>query len=415
MARMSSPHVRRTIAGHGVLPRERPLSRALRALGVAATVVLVATAGVVAYGYHDLASAFAEDAEDLGHPAPPDIAALVDDEGVDLLLTGIDVCEWDSHEKFGKRCPDDRSRYGEDGRELDAGRNDVNLLVHVSPEPRRITAIAFPRDLRIPTPECDDGAGHVTAASTTRLINEQYAAGGLACVARTIDGITESHDPALGIEYAATVTWNGVIEITNAIGGVEVCVDEGIDDAQAGMLHLEPGPHTLAGEQALAFLRSRYGVGDKGDLTRISNQQVYMSALARKLTSEGVLTDPATLLTLARTTLRNVDPSTSLANPVTLVQIGLAVKDVPTSDITFVQYPVIEDPTNRNHVVPDDDAAAAMFRAIADNASLTPVPASPTATDGPEPSDEPAPGSVVAAPGRSADDKSCAQGRGFGG
>ena len=102
------------------------------------------------------------------------------------------------------------------------------------------------------------------------------------------------------IQFAASVTWGGVIEITNAIGGVEVCLgNSGIRDPYTG---LEPGPPATApspGVEALQFLRTRHGVGDGSDLGRISNQQQYMSRLARKLVSEEVLSNPATLLKLA--------------------------------------------------------------------------------------------------------------------
>ena len=54
---------------------------------------------------------------------------------------------------------------------------------------------------------------------------------------QAIDSLTTPYDPDLAIDYAATVTWNGVIEITNAIGGVDVCVDGTIDDPEAGGLY----------------------------------------------------------------------------------------------------------------------------------------------------------------------------------
>jgi LCP family protein required for cell wall assembly len=420
MSDTSKRRGRRTVARHGRLPALNPLSRLLRVLGIAMACVMVAGVGVAAYATWDLSSTFAANAVDLEgqEAAPPDIGELVNDEGVDLLLTGIDICEWDSHEKFGDRCPKNREAYGEDGRQLQDGLNDVNLLVHISPEPRKITAIAFPRDLMMPTPECTNlETGEVSSPSEKNMINTAYAAGGLPCVAKTVDTLTTPHDPELAIDYGATVTWNGVIEITNAIGGVDVCVEGTIDDVEAGMLYLEPGTHTLAGEQALAFLRSRHGVGNGGDLGRISNQQVYMASLARKLMSEEVLTNPGTLLSLARTTLSNVDPSSNLTNPVTLVQIALAAKDVPLSDIVFLQYPVLEDPADPNRVVPNYEEAEKLFATLAANESLT--PAGDAAGETPAPTDTPVPGATeTPAPdpldvtGRTAEDTSCSQGNG---
>ncbi|MER7796226.1 LCP family protein [Microbacterium sp. NPDC096154] len=428
MSPRSAPS-RRTVARHAHLGESGWRRRALRVVGIGTACVAVAALATAGYALYDLSSAFRQNAVALEGQgsAPPDVAALVDDEGVDLLLTGIDVCEWDSHEKFGDRCPPSRSAYGEDGRELRNGLNDVNLLVRISPEPRRITAIAFPRDLKIPTPECTNPqTGAYTYPSDEQMLNAMYSAGGLACVAKTIDTLTTPYDPDLRIDYAATVTWNGVIEITDAVGGVEVCVAETIDDVEAGMLHLEGGQtHELVGEQALAFLRSRKGVGDGSDLARISNQQVYMSALARKLMGAEVLSNPSTLLSLARTVLTNVDPSTSLTDPMTLVRIALAAKDVPLSDIVFLQYPTYYDPTDPAHVLPDVPAAEEMLRTLAANESFAPAPSdfapptptpalpSPGTTPGPTPSSQASepPGTQIAAQGRTALDDSCAAGK----
>ena len=63
------------------------------------------------------------------------------------------------------------------------------------------------------------------------------------------------------------------------------------------------GTYPLTGYDALRFLRSRSGVGDGSDLTRISSQQVYLAALVRKLKSSETLSDPSKVLSL--------DPSTT--------------------------------------------------------------------------------------------------------
>ena len=92
-----------------------------------------------------------------------------------------------------------------------------------------------------------------------------------------------------------------------------------------------------------------------------------MSRLARKLVSEEVLTNPATLLKLATVAVENTTPSKSLTNPLTLVQIALAVKSVPFDEIVFVQYPVLADPSDENRVVPDYEAADQLWAALAAN------------------------------------------------
>jgi LCP family protein required for cell wall assembly len=354
---------RSTLARHGQLPSPGPLRQLLRVLSVAAAVLLVSGFCVTAYAFNDFASTFAADAETLEgqESAPPDIGEL-DNRGVNILIAGLDACEEEYKQFFGGRCPED-AYYDPDSRE--GVLNDVNMMVHISPEPRRVTVVSFPRDLIVPGPECTDDEGNVASALTRTQLNESYYRGGLACTVKTISELSGQQ-----IDYGATITWGGVIEITNAIGGVDVCVGgEGIHDRHTG-LDLEPGDHTLVGVDALQFLRTRHGVADGSDLARIGNQQVYMSSLARKLTSEEVLTNPATLLTLARTTLENVNPSSSLTNPVTLAQIGLAARDVPLAEYTFVQYPVIDDPYDTNRVAPDYASAEALWQALEDNVLL---------------------------------------------
>ncbi|GAA4775003.1 MULTISPECIES: LCP family protein [Microbacterium] len=356
--------VRRTIARHGRLSTLTPARQLLRVLAVSLSVVLVSGLGVVAYAAADFGATFAADAVVLDgqESTPPDIGAL-DNEGVNILFAGLDACEEEYAQYFGDgRCPED-AYYSEDSR--DGVLNDVNMVVHISPEPRKVTVISFPRDLMIEAPECTDPQGNVTAASSYSQLNQAYYRGDLGCIATTIESFT-----GLSIDYAATVTWGGVIEITNAIGGVDVCIGgEGIYDEHTGLAIAPSENYTLVGVEALQFLRTRYGVGGS-DLNRISNQQVYMSALARKLTSEEVLTNPGALLTLARTTLENVDPSSSLTNPVTLVQIAMAAADVPLDEFTFVQYPVVDDPYDSNRVAPDYASAEQLWAALDANVAI---------------------------------------------
>ena len=322
-------------------------------------VVLVSSIGVVGYVVGGLTGTVSANAVELDgqKELPPDIAAY--EGGFDILLTGVDTCEEKYAHLFGERCEGGDSR---------GTLNDVNLLVHVSSEPRRITAVSFPRDLMIPIPECTDINGNTTSAMSKQPLNVAYEhggeKGGLNCVAKTIGDLTGED-----IEFAAKVTFGGVIEITDAIGGVDVCLASPIKDKYTG-LDLAAGNHTVQGLQALQFLRTRHGVGDGSDLGRIGNQQQYMSSLARKMISGEVLGNVPVMLKLADTALSNVEASTSLADPMKIVQIALAVKSVPFEDIVFVQYPTADDPDNPNKVVPNREAATALWDAISANKQL---------------------------------------------
>ncbi len=357
---------RRTIARHGQLRIPGAAGQLMKIIGIALAVVLVSGIGVVGFVGATLLNTVSADAVELegAETAAPDISAY--EGGFNLLLVGVDACEEEYAALFGDRCEEGSS---------EGTLNDVNLVVHVSDEPRRITAISFPRDTMLPIPSCTDESGNTYSAMSKQPLNSAWGYGGLNCVAQTITELT-----GLEIQFAASVTFGGVIEITDAIGGVEVCLASGIKDVYTG-LNMEAGTHTISGLKALQFLRTRHGVGDGSDLGRIGNQQQYMSSLARKLLSSEVLGDVGTVLKLANTALSNITPSTSLTNPLTIAQIALAVKDVAYEDIVFVQYPTATDPDNANKVVPDRTSAAVLLEAIEANQQLE-ITHENTSTDG---------------------------------
>ncbi|MDZ5143623.1 LCP family glycopolymer transferase [Microbacterium testaceum] len=355
MSKTSTPRGQRTVARHGRLTSPGPLAQLFRGVAIALAVLLVSGGAVLAYAAVDLTQSFTADAVELkGQPAvPPDLGELKG--GVNMLLVGTDECEPSFAQLFGDRCT---------GADSEGSLNDVNMLVHISDAPRRVTVISFPRDLMVPIPSCTDKDGNETSAMSKQQINSSFSYGGLSCVVQTISELS-----GLEIPFAAKVSFGGVINITDAIGGVDVCIANGIKDRYTG-IDWPAGMRTVQGLDALQFLRTRHGVGDGGDLGRISNQQQYMSRLANKLKSQDVLSNPATLYKLASTALRNVDPSTSLTNPLTLVQIASAVKDVPFNEIVFIQYPTYTDPSNPNRVVPDRTDADTLWAALAANQPL---------------------------------------------
>ena len=403
--------------------RHRPVSgwrRGLKILAVALTVAVVAAVAVGGFYAWSLSQRLQEAAVPLPD-APSEAPSLSEYAGAfTVLIVGTDECDDQVKAAFGERCSDP-------GAEGD--RNDVNLLVHVSDAPRRATVVSFPRDLQLEIPECTAEDGTVSSGSWKASINTAYEAGGLACVASTVSALTGQQIP-----FAAKVSFGNVVNITDAVGGVEVCIGgDGIDDYDAG-INWEPGPRVVQGYDALAFLRTRKGIGDGSDLARIGNQQQYLSRLLNKVRSEEVLSNPGTLLGLANTAVNNVTPSESLADPVRIAQLAYTLKDVPLSEITFVQYPVLTDPDDDNKVIPDTDGAAVLWDALARNAPIaltgelganegvTLDPSAPTAE--PVAPTTPTPGTTDATPapevvelpqnvsGSKADQATCSVGRG---
>lgn len=411
---------RSTVARHATLPTPGPMKGFLKIAGIALGVVLASAIAVAAFLVVDYVNRFNEGAvalEDAPEVEPPSIGAYPGE--FSMLIIGTDECGEVSTGLLGPRCSE------ADGSVL----NDVNLLVHVSAEPRNVTVVSFPRDLMLETPECTREDGTTASATRKTQINSIYQNAGLSCVAKTVSELTDVEIP-----FAAKIGFDGVMEVTDAIGGVDVCIGgDGIRDAHTA-IDWPAGMRTVSGADALAFLRTRHGVGDGSDLARISNQQQYMSRLVQKIMSDEVLSDPTKVLALANTIADNTQHDQELSNPVRLAQLALSIKDVPFADFAFVQYPVFVDPADENKRVPDDAAADTLWAALAAGQPVqitgdtsdgggvelvepaAPAPEAPAtdapATDAPA-TDAPAPRATLDPniTGQTADQETCANGK----
>ncbi|WP_221585085.1 LCP family protein [Microbacterium sp. G2-8] len=383
MSRTPNHGVRGPIARHTRLRSPGFLAQSLKAIAFVVSAAFVAVVGVGAYAYTDLTSTLQGNAVTLDgqDTAPPEVDVLPN-QAVNILLTGVDKCESDLLDDFGGRCTPEMAEAQKDS--YSGVLNDVNMVLHISPEPRRVTVISIPRDMMTERPACQDADGEPTYPATAAAFNESYGTGGLPCVVNTAEELT-----GLDIDHAAMMTWGGVIDITNAIGGVDVCVAEAISDPIHTGLELDAGEHTLEGMTALQFLRVRTGVGDGSDLSRISNQQVYMGSLVRKLVSEETLTDVGALVRLANAVVDNATVSTGLTDPMAMVQIASAASSVPLADYAFIQFPAIDYAPDPNKVAPDEAAWEQVRAALEANQPLdlgTPEP-----TETPAPTDDVAP------------------------
>lgn len=352
---------RTTLARHAVRRERHPIMSLLGMLAVSVAVVGVSAMGLAVFNVVDAANALNANGVvlDEGEVIPPSLGAI--EGGVNLLMVGTDSCEG-QNAALSSACQNG---------DTEGERNDVTMLVHISDEPRRVTVVSFPRDMIVPIPACDNPDGGQYSAMSAQKMNASYTYGGLACTAKTVSGLIGDR-----IDFAAAIRWTGVINMSDAIGGVDVCVAGDVSDPHTG-LSLTAGSHTLQGAQALQFLRMRHGIGDGSDLGRISNQQQFMSSMVRKLQSGDVLGNPSVLFTLATTAVSQVQQkqlvlSQSLTNPTLMVQIAMAVKGVPFEDIVFVQYPTeYAEGVGEDLVLPVTEAADVLFAALRENQPLT--------------------------------------------
>lgn len=382
------------IARHGRLRSNGVWTTLAKGVASVLAVVLASGTAVAAYAAFDLA-ATAKPTVTLGNESAlegvPNIGAFPG--GVNLLVIGSDSRQGQG-DGFGD--PDLET----------AVLNDVNMLLHISEDHSHVEVISFPRDMLVDVPAgcTDPETGEELWEQYDVKINSVLDYGGMPCVVKTVESLT-----GVTIPFAGIVQFMGAAAISEAVGGVEVCVAEPIEDVHTD-LYLEAGTHELRGLQALQFLRTRYGVGDGSDLGRISNQQVFLSALARELQSAGTLTDPIKLYSIAKAALDNMQLSDSLADPNVMVSIAMAAKDIDLGKIAFVQYPTAYE-DDFGAVVPTESAEAVNLAlqqdlpmAIDPNAlddlsfasagdPNAPAPAPETPTDAaPEPSTDPGTG-----------------------
>ena len=343
-SRKTSRRVVRLPIRHGRLQRPSAIRGALSIVGIGALVILVSVAAVSGIAVWQTLSTIKPGVHLVqlaGQKAvpPPQVGSI--SGAVNLLLAGTDT-------RSGQAGFQNKADLaGSSG----AGNNDVTMVLHISADHTHAVVISIPRDELVTIPACPQPNGKVRPGASMAMFNSTVSRGGLPCVVLAAEQLT-----GLNIQYAALISFDGVIGMSNAVGGVTVCLATPVVDPYVG-LNLGAGQVTLQGADALAFVRSRHGVGDGSDLGRISNQQMFLSALMRKVSSEGVLDNPLTLYKLANAAVSNMQFSDTLASPTTMVAIALALKHISLNNIVFVQYPTKSDPAYPGRVVaeqPDD-------------------------------------------------------------
>jgi LCP family protein required for cell wall assembly len=249
----------------------------------------------------------------------------------------ITVDEAGSSQPFTVLLMGSDSRSGKDNRgygsaaEFGGARSDTTILLHVSADRKSAIAVSIPRDTLITLPQCKiDGK---TVGGYEGKFNAAFDIAGPGCTIKAVEEMS-----GLNIDNFMMVDFGGFKRIVDAIGGVEICLKEDVNDDKSG-LNLTKGKHTVKGEEALAFVRARKTLGDGSDTSRIRRQQAFISSLTRKVLSSGTLLNPATLVSLLDAATQSLTADPQLANIDTLRALALSMKDLRPSDIAFVTAP----------------------------------------------------------------------------
>ncbi|GGM23722.1 transcriptional regulator [Streptomyces fumigatiscleroticus] len=274
---------------------------------------------------------------------------------IDILVIGSDGRDSAADCELGGGCARTGVQTG--------GNADVELVVHISADRSNATVMSIPRDTMTRVPACEDSATGGSTPGYWGQINSALRYGP-ACQVATVHALT-----GIPVDHFVQLDFSGVVKISDAVGGVPVCVSDNVYDTYSH-LKLSKGTHTLKGVAALEFVRSRHGFGDGSDLGRTVAQHLFLGAMIRRVESAGTLTDPAAVYRLADAATKAMTVDDGLGSVGKLVGLAADVNDVPAKRITFVTMQTNPDPDDADRVVVAPDAEA-LFAAIAADRSLT--------------------------------------------
>ncbi|MEV0639992.1 LCP family protein [Streptomyces sp. NPDC050619] len=323
---------------------------------------------------------------------------------LNILLIGSDARDTEENQKLGGA----RETFGA------TPLADVQMLLHLSADRTNMSVVSMPRDTLVEIPKCTDpDDDEVYPASEGRtMTNRSLGRGGPGCTVATWQKLTGIH-----IDHFMMVDFAGVVSMADAVGGVPVCVDANIlsrdSEGHGSGLKLEKGTHPVKGEQALQWLRTRYGFEDGSDLARAKAQHMYLNSLVRTLRENATLSSPNKLRTLAEkaTAAITVDPGLNTVKK--LYDLSNELRKPKPGRITMTTMP------NRYvgaRVEPTEDAEQ-LFRLVREDIALDgkdakdTKKASPSATPSGDPAADDAEIGILVQNGTRTDTRRAANGR----
>ncbi|QIJ63092.1 LCP family protein [Streptomyces sp. JB150] len=207
-----------------------------------------------------------------------DLSTVIDrpakGEGTNYLIVGSDSREGMTDEQ--KKKLHTGSAEGK--------RTDSMMILHTGDNGP--TLISLPRDSNVTIPEFKGSeSGKMLPAKGANKLNAAYSIDGPTLLVRTVE-----YNTGLHIDHYVEIGFAGFANIVDAVGGVEMDIPQDIKDTKSGA-NLEKGRQTLNGEEALAFVRTRYALAGS-DLDRTKNQQKFLNALASQVATPGTVLNP---------------------------------------------------------------------------------------------------------------------------
>ena len=246
--------------------------------------------------------------------------------------------------------------------------SDTAMLIHLNADHTRAIVLSIPRDLIVYRPPCRErvGGDAIVSGQHSAMFDSAMNLGGPACAVATVEDMS-----GIRIDHFIRVDFNGFRTMTDLLGGVQVCVPApGIHDWRSH-LNISAGLHVISGNEALAFVRDRHGIGDGGDLGRIEMQQMFVPSLVKKVMNAGTLADPVTLYRLANAATRALTTDPGLGSVQALLSLAESLRSLQLRDVTFVTLPNKPDPANLDRLLPRQPQTAEVWRLLREDLPWT--------------------------------------------
>ena len=363
------------------------LARGIARVGV----VLLSTAVLLATGYawtvyRNLKTDIAR-TEALPAPTVP----RSPDEPFTALIVGLDS----RTDALGRPLPPEllaQLRAGEDEGQF---HTDTIILLHVPAGPRaRAVAVSIPRDSFVQIAyghgkhKINSAYGRGLKAAEETLAAQGVTGADLERRARDAGRrtllATVQDLVGVRIDHFAEINLAGFVEITEAIGGVPVCLNAPMRERRSG-IDLPAGRQLVTGADALAFVRQRRGLED-GDLDRITRQQAFLAGVINTALSSGTLSDPQRVDRLVGAVERYV----VLDRGWDLDRLLVQVRRMSGGDVSFrtipTGTPALDTPVDGIAVAVDPPAVRAFVRSVVGGSPVgTPAPVSSPGPTAPPP------------------------------
>jgi LCP family protein required for cell wall assembly len=278
-----------------------PVQRVVRAVATALTLAVILGTGIAWTNVRSF-----EDG--IFHMSAPSLGKGGDDGAIDILLVGLDS-RTDAHGNALSAEELATLRAGDE----EATNTDTIILIRIPNNGKSATAISIPRDSYVQAPglgktKINGVYGQTRETKRASLVQAgdsaadaavQGTQAGREALIKTVADLT-----GVTVDHYAEIGLLGFALITDALGGVNVCLKEPVFEPLSGA-DFPAGQQKLSGPQALSFVRQRHEL-PRGDLDRVVRQQAVMASLAHRIISGQTLSSPATLKRLEQAVQRSV-------------------------------------------------------------------------------------------------------------